>query len=583
MEELSLRDIISVFKRRNKYFFITFLGMFALSAVFAMNWANYRSVATVEIKRSEIPQNIAVPSNLGDIGLTVADQSISQIEQKVTSTDSLAGIIKMFNLYSGSGKSVPLAVLADSMRNKIKLDFISSQVSNPAAVQKETAEQLSAIAFTLSFDYSDPVLVQKATNELVVRFLEEYSKERIIKARATSEFLGDQIKSLEKSMAEQEKEIADFQARHGESGPNVLLFNQQASANVALSLQNIESQITANEGTQGALRSQLATVDPYSRVIADGQALSTPAIQLKALEAKYAALSGQYGPEYPDVIKTRNQLRALRNQTGAKSQTSQLKAQIVDTKTNLEAAESNSGPDNPDVIALKYKLKGLEKQLAAAGGKRQHDDDVKQDADNPAYLSLTAALRSAEEQHKSLLGQKETLIVQQGKYQKAITENPVVAQQMAALSRDYDNSQIRYRELKEKKMAADMNQQLEVDGKSQLLLVTNPASLPRVTHPARLMILLGGFVCALIGGIASVIIFEAMNQSIYDSNHLASIIGTAPLVTIPYLFTQEEKQQSRRMKGNLARIMVFAGIVMIFAMLPFDSWWNVISHRFKFS
>src|SRR6201999_1546287 len=99
--------------------------------------------------------------------------------------------------------------------------------------------------------------------------------------------------------------------------------------------QTLDSQLTANEGTEGSLRAQLAVVDPYSRVIANGQVLTTPAIQLKALEAQYATLTAQYGPEHPDVLKAKHQIESLRAQIGSKNGKSandvaQLKAQVED-------------------------------------------------------------------------------------------------------------------------------------------------------------------------------------------------------------------------------------------------------------
>src|SRR6201999_108004 len=120
--------------------------------------------------------------------------------------------------------------------------------------------------------------------------------------------------------------------------------------------QTLDSQLTANEGTEGSLRAQLASVDPYSRVIADGQVLTTPAIQLKALQAQYATLTAQYGPDHPDVLKAKHQIEALQAEIGSRGgnangpDAAQLKAQIADVQTNLEAAKKTKGGDNPDVV-----------------------------------------------------------------------------------------------------------------------------------------------------------------------------------------------------------------------------------------
>ena len=66
-------------------------------------------------------------------------------------------------------------------------------------------------------------------------------------------------------------------------------------------------------------------------------------------------------------------------------------------------------------------------------------------------LQLASQLQAAEEQNKAYAAQREQVQEQYEKYQRAVNANPVIEQQMDALSRDYDNEQLRYRELREKK------------------------------------------------------------------------------------------------------------------------------------
>jgi uncharacterized protein involved in exopolysaccharide biosynthesis len=590
MEELSLADYLAIFKRRQKYFFLTFTVLEVAALIFALTWANYRSTATVEIEQPQIATDTALPVgvNPSDVMETIADLRIGKIEQKVTAPASLIEIVTKLDLYSGARRLIPMETIADRMRGKIKLDLIGSTVANPAAAQKVSAEQLSAIAFTLSFDYSDPRAAQQVTNELVTRFLDEDLKERRAQAEATSEFLDVQIATMETAMAEQEKKIADFQSQHGVSRPETLLFNQQAAATTVMSLQALDSQITTNEGTEGSLRAQLATVDPYSRVLAEGQVLTTPAVQLKALEAQYTTLTAQYGPDHPDVVKVRHQIEALRKETGiATTDTSQLEAQIADTKTNLAAAEKTYGPNHPDVTALKKQLEKFEDQLATTKKTAAAPGGIKGDADNPAYLEFVAQLQSAEEQHKSLLAQREALQAQQAKYQEAVAQNPELEEQMAALSRDYENSQLRYRELKEKKMAADMDKQMVEERKGERLVVINPPELPLKTYPSRLLLLLGGFLFALAGGIGSVIAVQAVNQGVLGARHLTALVGVAPLVTVPHIYTGEESSRAVHRRPYIAAaalsLAIMAAVVFNFAVMPFDVLWSLVMQHLGLS
>lgn len=543
MEELSLQDIFRVLLRWNKRFLFAFLVLFIITIFVALRLSNYRSTATVQIELSTIAQNII--NNPNESVTTLADQRINQIQQKVTSLESLAQIIKKFNLYPDNIDSVPIASLTDMMRSKINLTLISGTIANPAAAQKQTAEQLSAIGFTLSFDYKDPQLAQQVTDELVTRFLDEDLKIRRTQTKETSEFIATQIASMEKSMAEQEKLIADFRSKNGESGPAALIFNQQAIANVTMNIQSVEAQITNNEGLQGTLRAQLATVSPYSRIVSDGQVYTTPEIQLKALETQYATLIGQYGKEHPDVLKLRRQISALKSQVGSSSsvKSGELQSKIVDVQTNLVAAKNTLGDNHPDVLALQRQLKNLKDTSAKTPKQDSLEDSIKNDADNPAYIQLATQLVSAKEQHKSLIVQRDELVNQRTKYEKAVATNPSIEQELSQLSRDYENAQARYRELKEKKMSADLNEQLEVSRKGQRLVVTNPPEASSHTQPRRSLIVLAGLMVSVLGGFACVVISEFLTQTVYGAKHLASLVGVAPLVIVPHILLESEKNR----------------------------------------
>ncbi|MDE2029135.1 MAG: hypothetical protein KGI97_01080 [Alphaproteobacteria bacterium] len=548
MDELSLTDYLAIFRRHRKYFLTAFFALWGVSILFALSWSDYRSTATVEVEQPQIAPAMTAP--VGDNGQvsapeSLADLRISRIEQKVTSPASLISIIGKFHLYPHAHGREPAEALARRMAHSIKLTLIGGDIVNPAATQRMSADQLSAIAFTLSFDYSDPQTAQLVLNELITRFLAEDLKSRRADAETTSAFLGAQIAQLGTSLAAQEKEIAAFQSKNGVVDPATLLFNQQASANAAISLQSLDSQIAANEGTQGSLRAQLADVDPYTRVLADGQILTTPETQLRALEAQYATLTAQYGPDHPDVVRARNQIAALRRQVGADTgpDTAALRAQIKNVETNLAAARKSEGPKNPDRISLERQLGSLKKQLVAAR-RDSSSSGIRRDADNPAYLALAAQLRAAEQQHKSLAAQRRALVAQQKKYEKAVLQNPDLQQQMDKLSRDHKDAEKRYADLKERKMAADMEAQMIKDHKGQRLVVSSPPDLPLTTHPRRILLFIGGFLFSLLGGAAAVALAYAVDQSVSGAAQLEAVTGTAPLAVVPYLATGEEKKRA---------------------------------------
>ncbi len=482
MDDLSLPNLLSILRRRRSVFLLTSGSIFLLALLFVLNWSNYRAITTVQIEQADIASNAIDGDIVSQSGL--ADRRINQVEQKVMAVASLNKIIDTVGLYPGTKETLTPDKRAKIMQNSTKLSFISADISNPAATQKESVDQLSAIAFTLSFSYSDPKLAKAGLDALVKAFIEEESNQRRTQSEKTAAFLDVQIKALEETIKGQEKKIAEFKAQYGESGPSAVMFNQQASLSNSLALQNVESQITSTQAMVASLRSQLAAADPYAPALDDGKMVNSPKGQKKALQSQYATLTGRYGPKHPDVLNVRAQLEALEKQ--------------------------------PD-----------EKLLVGS-----------RDADNPLYLQISAQLAASTGELNGLMAQRAALKAQQDKYNEFVAKNPLVEQQMSALTIDLENAKKRYASLTEKKAAAKMRANLEASGDGSHLSIINPSTIPEGTSPSRKLLLVAGALLAIVSGIMMVAITEMLSQSIRGASHLARITGVAPLVSISHIATK---------------------------------------------
>ncbi|MER2520901.1 MAG: hypothetical protein ABTQ34_09505 [Bdellovibrionales bacterium] len=588
MEEFTLSDALAILNRWKRIFLITTLLIATITTGFALRWSNYRSTATVQIERPDVASNVTVLQNANpsEISQALADQRISEIQQKVTSTASLIEIITKFNLYADLRNNTPIADIAEAMRRRIKVDLISTMLANPASASKISANDLSAIAFNIGFDYSDPLLTQQVVDELTTRFLDEDLKDMRKKSEETAEFLTEQIAQIEQSMAAQEAKIAEHQKTYGANRPEALLFNQQTLANLTMSLNNIDSQITSNEGTQGNLRAQLALVDPYSRLISDGQVLTSPGTQLKALQSQYATLTAQYAPNHPDVVKLRNQIASLQEQTGLKADKigNNLKAQIQDVRTNLEAAKKTYGSNHPDVVSLQNQLHKLEDQATKLAGPATHSaQSIMKDADNPVYMQIVAQIKASEEQEKALKTQRVGIQEQLASYKTAVLANPEAQKEIATLTRDYENAQLRYRELQAKKASADMQLSMQRDRKGARLTVINPPELPRQTRPARLILLIAGLFMSMLGGLICVTGIHHASQIVLGNRQVNALVGVAPLVTIPRMQTDCERIASKRQKKVLIGVGIVSGaaLALMFVMwvMPIDVLTSIIARK----
>ena len=158
----------------------------------------------------------------------------------------------------------------------------------------------------------------------------------------------------------------------------------------------------------------------------------------------------------------------------------------------------------------------------------------------------------------------------------------------AALSRDYENSQLRYRGLKEKKMSADMNETMEQGRKAQRLDVIDAPDLPDRAHfPPRLIVLAAGFVFSFFAGFGGVGLAEAMSRNVHGFKHLTDLTGVPPLVTIPHIFTRREIWRNRIVKLEIGA----AGFAVVFCaawlvnqyLMPLDVLWTVVGRKFGIS
>lgn len=539
MEPVGLTDYLAIWRRHRPAYFLTAIGILLAAVAFAFLWPpKYRSTGTIQIEQPEVPQDVLAtgPTDFNAAVQAFIDQRIEQIHDRITATPNLIEVITKFNLYPELRNTMPMAQVVKKMQDAIQLDLKSSDLANPSAAQHLSARQLSAIAFTISFDYNNPLIAQEVSNELISRFLNADLKQRRDQAAATTAFIGDQIKQLEQQLGDQEKAITAFREQHKGTRPEDLPFNMQMAASTEQQVATLSQQLQALDRQRGDLQAQIANTEPYSRVVDDGQLLTTPAVQLKALQGKLASMQGQYGADYPDIIK------------------------------------------------LKKQIAGLEAQVGKNGAAKTTANGSVGDADNPAYIMLTYQLKSLDQQYRSLQNQMDEARRQKDEYDARVAATPAVEREFATLNRDYDNAQLRYRELKEKQLAANMNQQMEQDRKGERLTMIDSPDLPTSPRmPPRKIVVALGIVMSIFGGFAGVYLMEMLNSSVHGTRQLTALVGVPPLVAVPRIATPFERRRRRiyQLAAGVGVVLVIVGGADLYDQYvqPLDVLWMSIANR----
>lgn len=506
-QEMSIKDYMTVMKRRRWHFFIPFAVILLVAVVTALVLPPvYRSDSTILIEEQEIPPDYVMSTVTG-----YAEQRLQVINQRVMSTSQLLDIIKRFNLYSEYAGKWTTEEMVEQMRDDIDLEFINADV-----VDKHTGRPSSVtIAFNLSYEGKEsPQTVQNVANVLASLFLEENRKVRQKQVTETAQFFEQEIEKLKKDVSKKTAALADFKERHVDELPEVLQVNMQSLNNNEVSAQRLDEQLRSLREKAEYYESQLANTSPKLEDLKK----STDEQQLEQLRVDLVSLQARYSDQYPDVIKTKAEIK-------------ELEARVAADKKKAPALDSATG-EVPD---------------------------------NPAYVSLASQLAGVRSEIQSVLNQKKEFEAKADMYRRRVAATPEVERQYKALTNDLTATQAKIADLTNKLLESKVAEGLESEQKGERFTIIDPARLPEEPYkPNRLAIVLIGCVLAVGAGVGIAALAEFADHAVYRPTDLTEATGFPVLAVIPDLVTEEEKAARRRRKWLLfAALAVALGVGLL--------------------
>jgi uncharacterized protein involved in exopolysaccharide biosynthesis len=310
----------------------------------------------------------------------------------------------------------------------------------------------------------------------------------------------------------------------------------QTQSNLQI-LAGLQSQVQANEDSLNrakqqntyleSLISQYRTMDHGSKPGEGGSAkLGEVDKELDQLKAQLADLTSHYTDKHPDVRKTKEQI----------ARTEQMRARIV-ADMNSPASNSNPQPAAPTQIDPESApLLELESQLKAN------------------RLEITN--REAE------IKDEENKILQ---YQGRLNMAPLMEQQFADITRDYDQSKTDYESLLAKKNQSAMSTDLEKTQQGEHFRMLDPPNLPvRPYKPNRLVLCGAGLAVGLVLGGGFAFGQEKLSGKIYSEHDIKKMVPFDVIAEIPPIESLEEQTSRRRgvwIAGAAA--MVIVGFILL--------------------
>jgi polysaccharide chain length determinant protein (PEP-CTERM system associated) len=374
-------------------------------------------------------------------------------------------------------------------------------------------------------------MAQAATAELANLFISENLEQRQKRSENTTNFLQDQLDQARAKLSAQEAKLRVFKDQHLGELPT------QTQSNLQI-LTGLQNQLQANQDSLNRAKQQNAylesVINQYratARGAKTGEAagpLGLAAIdnELDRLKTQLADLSSHYTDKHPDVRKTREQI----------ARTEKMRDRIV---AGMNAPANNSNPASVATQPFEPKtgpILEMESQLKAN--------------------RLEIANREAEikdEQNKI------------NQYQARLNMAPVMEQQFADITRDYDQSKTDYESLLAKKNQSEMSTDLEKTQQGEHFRMLDPPNLPvKPYKPNRLQLCGLGLVVGFVLGAGLAIGQEKLSGKIYSEREIKKVVPFGVIAEIPPIETLSE-QSSRRRNAWLAGAA--AVVVMGFILL----------------
>ncbi len=530
-------DALAAIRRRRWPAIAVAIVILAVALTAAALWpATYRSAGTILIEQQELPADL-VQSTV----TSFADQRIQVIGQRVMTTDNLLRIIDHYNLYPKL-RNKPREVLLARTRQDIHLQMISADVIDPRQGHPTKAN----IAFSLSYESSAPDTAARVANEIISLYLDENLKARRLQSADAESFLTSEANKLDRNIAEMEVGVADFKNKHLNTLPDQNGVNKETLIRTEDQLHEIDNQEQSLQQQATYLDSQLAQLSPNSQVYTStGERVMSSADRLKYLRSELTRLTGSYSDEHPDVVRMRQEVDSLERDAGQVDVSNDLQRQLEDAHTRLADLRQRYSPDHPDVIRLQQQIDNLNQALKAAPAapsqpKPEHPD-------NPAYIQLKLQREINREQLQELQQKRTQAERKMADMDDRVAAAPGVERQYADMLRDLENEQIKYREVRQKQMAAKLSENLEDEQKGERFTLIDPPLPPQEpASPNRKLLLILGVVLSLAAGAVTVLLGESMDGTVRGRRELANLLDVLPLAVLPLIETQADRVRKRR-------------------------------------
>jgi len=489
--ELNFDQYLAILKRRVWWIVVPSVLFPVIAYLASLQIPNkYTSQTLVLVEEQKVPDNFVKP-----VVTEGLNQRLTTMQEQILSRTRLQPLIEKFRIFPSEMNSVPMDELVDRMRKMISV--------TPVHADFVDAATKGLPGFYISFTASDPHLAQQVCGAITSMFMEENLKAREQSAEGTTQFLGTQLDEAKRQLDEQDAKLAEFKGRYIGRLPD----EEQANLSVLASLN--------------------AQMDAANQAVARAEQDKTFAESL--LSQQLAALKTSHGQD-----------------------TNNLQKKLEDLQSQLTTLESHYTSDYPDVVKTKNEIAQVQKDLDTAPPAIQTTDTAKdkQPLPEPTDIrQLRVQIHQLEDLRTEKIKEQERLQKEIHTYQSRIQMSPVVEQQYKGLTRDYQTALSSYNDLLSKKTQSAMATDLERRQQGEQFRIMDAPNLPeKPTSPDRTMFALGGLGGGFTLGLGLVVLIEMRDKTLRTDEDVLFYLKLPVLTEIP---TVSEESTVKRPKDNI--------------------------------
>lgn len=387
-----------------------------------------------------------------------------------------------------------------------ELGRIASSLQDGISINYVTNERITdkgrvyidTLAFTISVDNASPVVSREIVTRLGELFIDEAQSRRQERAAVASDFLASEVDRLGQEVSGYEKQLSDLKQN------NVGLLPESASYTLQL-------------------------LDSAQRALAEQQAL------VKELQARQSDIEYQLSAE-----------------SSTNSELSMAKAQLIE-------AQQKYSEFHPDVVRLKGRIRALEE----AGGDASSTGTASTAASSdPAAAQLRTELSRVRSELGAARSKMSSTEEKIAGFESRLQKTPEVERQYLALQRDYENSRLKFNELKNKLLEAQITEQLEREQKATHFELFAPNGDGEQVKPNRQGIVLLGTVLSLLAALLVGTFLEQMDKTVRGRADIISIMHEEPMAIIPDLRSFSKPSENVLSFSSAASIAVLMALLV---------------------